>query len=228
MTPAEIAAACLADEIKPLEAADQLLRAYQFLPGQPIWAVTGGPQGPLTALYKATDEIDRLGYIGNDADWWHVSVREAKRVELVEAQLRMEQPVKAACRAIIAAIPPIPPFFDIETAALQAIFDEIPEFRDTLRKQFEMSSVTKRENTGGGFLTTIAVPDSAQAVTTHQLLGYETEAHIDHLRHGLGFALVMKEGRLHVLDGYSLGGENTSDLDFARIGFSIRKPVLKD
>jgi hypothetical protein len=109
VTLAEIATACLADEIKPLEAAAQLLRAYEFLPDEPIWEATGGPKGPLTALYQATDEIDRIGYIGNDPDWWHVSVRETKRVELVETQVRMEQPVKAACRAIIAAAPPMRP-----------------------------------------------------------------------------------------------------------------------
>lgn len=107
MTPNEIAAACLADEIKPLEAADQLLRAYEFLPGQPIWEATGGAKGPLSALYQATDEIDRIGYIGDDPEWWHVSVRERKRADLIEAQSRMEKPVKAACRAIIAAGPPV-------------------------------------------------------------------------------------------------------------------------
>ena len=37
---------------------------------------------------EASDEIDQIGYIGDDSDWWHVSVREAQRADLVESQVR--------------------------------------------------------------------------------------------------------------------------------------------
>lgn len=101
MTPEEIAAACLADEIPSLEAAARLIRAYGFLPDEPVWAATGGPNGPLSRLYAASDEIDRIGYIGTDPEWWHPGVREAKRIDLAETLKRTEAPVKAACRAIL-------------------------------------------------------------------------------------------------------------------------------
>ncbi len=119
------------------------------------------------------------------------------------------------------------PFSDLERAALHAIFDESPEITDLLRRQLEAASVIARVNTGGGFITTIEVPDSLQGVSTCTVLGYETEASIDGLAHGLGFALLMKEGRLHVLDGHSKGGENTTGLDFERVGFAISKASLK-
>ena len=122
----------------------------------------------------------------------------------------------------------MPAFSDLERAALHAIFDEFPEITGLLRHQLEAASVIARENTGGGFITTIEVPDGMQEISSRTVLGYETEASIDGLAHGLGFALLMKEGKLHVLDGHSQGGENTSGLDFERVSFSISKMRLKD
>ena len=74
----------------------------------------------------------------------------------------------------------------------------------------------------------IGVPKGVSQVTSRTDLGSETEASIDGLAHGLAFVLLMKEGRLHVLDGYSQGGENTTGLDFERVGFSITRMSLKD
>ena len=122
----------------------------------------------------------------------------------------------------------MPAFSDLELAALHAIFNESPEITILLRHQFEAASVIARENTGGGFITTIEVPDDVQEISCRTVLGYETEASIDGLAHGLGFALLMKEGRLHVLDGHSQGDENTKGIDFERVGFSVSKMSLKD
>ena len=122
----------------------------------------------------------------------------------------------------------MPAFSDLERAALHAIFDESPDITSLLRCQLEAASVIARENTGGGFITTIEVPDGVEEISSRTVLGYETEASIDGLAYGLAFALFMQEGKLHVLDGHSQGGENTTGLDFERVGFSIGKMSLKD
>ena len=122
----------------------------------------------------------------------------------------------------------MPTFSDIETAALLAIFDETPDLSSLLREQLSGACVVARENTGRGFLTTMAVPDDAPNVSGRSVLGYETEACIDGLVRGLGFALLLKEGRLHVLDGYSKGGEDTHTLDFQRVGFTITRVSFND
>ena len=44
-------------------------------PWHPAWAATGGVNGPLAALHLAALEADRIGYIGDDPDWWHQSVQ---------------------------------------------------------------------------------------------------------------------------------------------------------
>ena len=122
----------------------------------------------------------------------------------------------------------MPAFSDLERAALYAIFDESPQITSLLRHQLEAAFVIARENRGGGFVTTMEVSDSVQAVSGHTVLGYEIVASIDGLAHGLGVALLIKEGRLPVLEGYSQAGEDTSALDFDRVGFSISKGSVKE
>ena len=119
-------------------------------------------------------------------------------------------------------------FSDLERAVLHAIFDESPSITSMLRQQLEAASVIARENTGGGFIITMEVPENVQKIGNCMVLGYQTEASIDGVAQGLGFALLMKEGKLHVLDGHSQGGENTAALNFERVGFSVGKMNLKD
>lgn len=64
----------------------------------------------------------------------------------------------------------------MEVAALRAIFLETPELAPALERQLEASVVTDRENSGGGFFTTIKVADDAPAVTSPSVLGYATQA----------------------------------------------------
>lgn len=140
----------------------------------------------------------------------------------------MEDPVKPAYGVIPAGRPSELPFFDLEKAALHAIFHEHPETALLLRQQFDSASVVARENTGRGFITTMLVPESTAAVRGHHILGQLISAQVEGLRHGVGFALLLKEGRLHVLDGHCRADENTSDLDFARIGFTIGNMTAAD
>ncbi|MEA1013638.1 hypothetical protein [Sphingosinicella sp. LY1275] len=112
-------------------------------------------------------------------------------------------------------------FTDMETAALRAIFAETPAVSSGLQRQLDRAKVMKRENTGGGFFTDIAVPEDAPRVECPKVLGYATHARIEGLEHGLGFVLSMEDGRLHLLEGYGWGPESTASLDLNNLSFEI-------
>lgn len=117
-------------------------------------------------------------------------------------------------------------FTDLEVAALRAISIETPELAPALERQLEASIVTNRENSGGGFFTTIAVADDAPIVNSPSVLGYATQARIFGLEHGFGFVVFIKAGRLHMLEGFAWGPESTHGLDLAALRFEIyNQPV---
>ena len=117
-------------------------------------------------------------------------------------------------------------FTPMERAALQAIFAETPALASALQRQLDRATVTKRENTGGGFFTDIDVPDDAPRVECPNVLGYATHARVAGLEHGLGFALLMKDGRLRLLDGHAWGPESTASLDLGSLSIEIyNKPT---
>ena len=109
---------------------------------------------------------------------------------------------------------------ELEIAALLAIFSETPELASALQRQLERATVTSRENTGRGFYTDFAVPDDAPRVECPRVLGYTTNARVEGLEHGLGFALIMENGKLHLLDGHAWG-DDTSSLDLHNLSFEI-------
>lgn len=112
-------------------------------------------------------------------------------------------------------------FTAMETAALQAIFAETPAVSAQLRRQLICAMVTKRENTGGGFFTEMAVPDDAPRVNCPKVLGYAAHARVEGLVWGLGFVLFMEDGKLHLLEGYARGPESTASLDLNDLAFEI-------
>lgn len=82
-------------------------------------------------------------------------------------------------------------------------------------------TVTKRENTGVGFFTNIAISGDAPTVKTGRVLGYEIHAYIRGLEHGLGFVLFMSEGRMHQLEGYAYGSDSIASLNLFDLAFEI-------
>lgn len=119
-------------------------------------------------------------------------------------------------------------FTELEIAALRAIFLETPELAPALERQLAASVVAKRENSGGGFFTTMRVADDALAVDSPSVLGDATHARISGLEHGFGFVLFIKGGRLHMLEGFAYGPEDTHDLDLAALQFEIyNQPVQR-
>lgn len=111
-------------------------------------------------------------------------------------------------------------FTKLELAALRAIFSETPDLAAGLERQLAAASVTERENSGGGFFTTIRVPDDLPRVNSPKVLGLETHAHIQGMEHGLGFVLFMKDGALDMLEGYALAG-STAALDLTDLLFEV-------
>lgn len=119
-------------------------------------------------------------------------------------------------------------FTAMEKAALRAIISETPALSAALEHQLERAGVTKRENTGGGFFTDIAVPDDAPRVQCPKVLGYATHARVGGLAHGLGFVLFMEHGRLHLLEGFAWGPESTASLDLDNLSFEIfHEPIQR-
>ena len=119
-------------------------------------------------------------------------------------------------------------FTELEIAALRSIFSETPELTPALERQLAVATVTERENTGGGFFTTIAVDQNAPSVSVSGVLGYETQARVEGLEHGLGFVLFLKEGRLlGTLEGFTWGPESTASLDLASLKFEIYKQPVQ-
>jgi hypothetical protein len=113
-------------------------------------------------------------------------------------------------------------------AALRAIFAETPTLSSELQRQLDDATVTKRENSGGGFFTDIAVSEDAPRLDCPRILGYATHAHVEGLEDGLGFVLFMEDGKLHLLEGFACGPESTASLDFSNLSFEIyNKPIQR-
>jgi len=112
-------------------------------------------------------------------------------------------------------------FTKLELAALHSIFAETPQYANGLAVQLAGASVTERENTGGGFFTTISVAADIPQIPSPRVLGHEIYAKVEGLTHGMGFILFMKDGNLNLLEGYAVGYENTAPLKLATVNFTI-------
>jgi len=118
-------------------------------------------------------------------------------------------------------------FTKLELAALHSIFSEAPELASPLEQQLVVATVEERENSGGGFFSTISVTDDAPRAISPKVLGYETHARIAGLEHGLGFVLFMEDGRLHLLEGFARGPESTAGLDLTAVEFEVYKEPVQ-
>jgi hypothetical protein len=96
---AKIASAMLEGRLRPLQAALRIVRYVD--PARSVWEDTKGAHGPLTAIYMACDEADRMGFIGENLDMWHPEVRDRKQSELAEVEARLDEPIRIACQAIL-------------------------------------------------------------------------------------------------------------------------------
>lgn len=117
-------------------------------------------------------------------------------------------------------------FTPLEQTAIAAILDESGERRVAVEQQLTHISVLSRENTGGGFFVELKVNASANRLDEGtSSLGQNVYVGVDGLRYGLGMILHSTDGHVNLLEGYSVGGEDTSAIDFAQVRFAlIREP----
>ena len=118
-------------------------------------------------------------------------------------------------------------FTALELAALRSIFSETPELASALERQLAVATVEDRKNSGGGFFTTISVAENAPRASRDKVLGYETQARVAGLEHGLGFVLFMEDGMLHLLEGFAWGSECTAALDLTALEFKVYKAPVQ-
>lgn len=106
----------------------------------------------------------------------------------------------------------------LERAALRATFAEAGRLADGLDRLVDADVLT-RENTGGGFFTTLAVPMPPRFQSLH--LGEYVWVAVEGLDYGLGIILHLYEERLALLEGYAVGPEDTSPINFENVRFAV-------
>ncbi|WP_404710283.1 hypothetical protein [Sphingomonas sp. MMS24-J13] len=110
----------------------------------------------------------------------------------------------------------------LERAAIAAILEEMGEQRALLEQQMLQAKVRSRENTGGGFVTELEVGSTADSLGKKTApLGQNVWISIDGLNFGLGMILHLKEGRADLLEGYAVGPEDTSLIDFEHVPYAM-------
>ena len=115
-------------------------------------------------------------------------------------------------------------FTSLERAAIAAILDEVKEGRPTIEQQIRYAKVHSRENTGGGFFTELVVGSLADSLDRKTAgLGQNVWISIDGLELGLGMILHLKKGWVHLLEGYAVGAEDTSLIDFEQVRYAVAK-----
>ena len=105
-------------------------------------------------------------------------------------------------------------FTKLESAALALLIDEYGWEFPGLAGQLALTQPVKRENTGGGFFTDLAVDKNA--IPMHSIgspidgVGVRPEG----MKSKLEIMLFFKDGYAHLLEGYSIEGEGTKLVDF--------------
>lgn len=94
---------------------------------------------------------------------------------------------------------------DLERAVLHQLLEGGDPVRRALREQVVGAGVLKREFTGVGFFTYFSLNGAAESVEVPNgfspLGGVSLKA--DNLRHGAGFILFLKDGKVNFLEGFT-------------------------
>ncbi len=94
---------------------------------------------------------------------------------------------------------------DLEQAVLGVLLEGEDAILTALRSQLALAQVRERRFTGVGFFTYFALPPDIERVPVPEKfapLGHVI-ADLEGTRHGAGFVLFLKKGRLHMLEGYT-------------------------
>ena len=92
---------------------------------------------------------------------------------------------------------------EFEAAVLEKLLAGDSPALVVLRAQAQAARLSSREYTGAGFFLSFDVPADAPTVAAKDFHFGDVDAVVDGLRHGAGFVLFVRGGRLDVLEGYS-------------------------
>jgi hypothetical protein len=82
-----------------------------------------------------------------------------------------------------------------------------------LRVQADTARLISREYTGAGFFLSFEVPADVPALTTPRDFHLDdVHGKVDALKHGVGFVLFVRKGRLNLLEGYTYGEDWPQDI----------------
>jgi len=107
-------------------------------------------------------------------------------------------------------------FSGFQLSALAEFADLYDEQVPGLAAQLEAAEFVKRENTGNGFFTDLNVDRSIAPVRCRSPIGGPM-AKPGGIIKGIELLLFLKDGYVHLLEGYSVAGEDTSSIDFATL-----------
>lgn len=92
----------------------------------------------------------------------------------------------------------------LEKAVLEKLVDGKAEIFQLLRRQYQSAVVTERHMTGVGFWTYFSVGDELAKLPGSPSFRFgDVDAEINGLKDGAGFVLQVKDGYIHMLEGYS-------------------------
>ncbi len=112
-------------------------------------------------------------------------------------------------------------FNTLESAALARIAHEYPDYTTDLIRVFGSCSVVKRQNTGGGFYTDFETIGEVEMPTGLWTPLGDAWVRIDGMKDGVCCLVHLNKGIPAILEGYSPAGEDTANIDFNSIGFSV-------
>jgi hypothetical protein len=95
---------------------------------------------------------------------------------------------------------------NLENAVLEMLVDGKAETFQLLRKQYLAARVRERHLTGVGFWTYFSIPDEVAKLPCNPSFRFgDVSADIKGLENGAGFLILVKDGYIHQLEGYSFG-----------------------
>jgi hypothetical protein len=106
----------------------------------------------------------------------------------------------------------------LEAAVLSEMASWNPSDRDAIEDQMAKARVTKRENTGAGFYTDLAIDHPIKKINERVIS--RAWAEIDGLSNGMVFVLFVEDGIMKLLEGASII-DDTSSLNFETANFTV-------
>ncbi len=99
-----------------------------------------------------------------------------------------------------------------------------PEDAEILREQLKSAGVKERNITGAGFFTDLDIPSSVRRLSKRNKFRIaEVSADIEDVKDGAGFLLLMEDGALNQLEGYTMALEKWSPREGEK--FKLKKIV---